>query len=55
MKNGKRPTLNQKRSIELLKLNPNNWLVVKDCTECFVIVNRNSGKMKRFEGRKKNV
>lgn len=48
MKNGKNPTLRQKKRIASYKLNPNNWLVVKDCKDVFSLVNRNSGKVKNI-------
>jgi hypothetical protein len=54
MKHGKRPTLRQKKTIRNLKsgcfkLIPGHWLVVKDSPGLFVIVNRTSGKVKRWK------
>jgi len=44
VKHGRRPTKKQKIFLKKFNLNPKNWLIVKDCTECFEIVNRISGK-----------
>lgn len=40
MKNGKRPTLRQKKEMKAHGLNPDNWLVVKDQTEVMEVVSR---------------
>lgn len=40
MKNGKKPTRKQFGFIRSKGLNPENWLVVKDCTDRMVIVHR---------------
>lgn len=48
MKHGKRPTRKQKLILRKYKLDPDNWLIVKDCAECFEIVNKVSGKTRRF-------
>ncbi|TGE35915.1 hypothetical protein E4K67_22630 [Desulfosporosinus fructosivorans] len=44
MKNGKNPTMKQKQRLKKLKLNPENWMIVKNCPNCFEIVHRISGK-----------
>lgn len=44
MKNGKRPTRAQKELIQSIRLNPANWLIVKDTPEETVIVHRVSQK-----------
>ena len=44
LKHGKRPTRAQKQRLKSLGLNPDNWLIVKDCPECFVVENRISCK-----------
>lgn len=54
MKHGKKPTLKQLERIAKLeykgrKLKPENWLVVKDTTEEFVLVNRNSKHIEIFK------
>jgi hypothetical protein len=49
LKHGKKPTRAQKEKIKSLNLNPENWLIVKDCPECFEIVNRVSGKTQKLE------
>lgn len=48
MKHGKRPTRNQKIFLKEKGLNFNNWLIVKDCKEVFIIVNKLSGKIRTF-------
>lgn len=40
MKNGKRPTVRQKKLMEAWRLNPNDWLVVKDTPEAMTLVHR---------------
>lgn len=40
MKNGKRPTLNQKKELRLHGLVPENWLVVKDTRLFLEVVSR---------------
>lgn len=52
MKNGKRPTVAQRRHIRWFRLNDNNWLVVKDSPEEFVIVHRLSGGLRKLPSRK---
>jgi len=42
MKNGKKPTLAQRKLMEENRLNSNNWLVVKDTPEKLVLVSRNN-------------
>ena len=44
MKHGKKPTRKQKELLQKYNLNPDNWLIVKDCAECFVVVNRLTNK-----------
>lgn len=40
MKNGKRPTVAQKKFMTSWKLNPADWLVVKDTPDEMVLVHR---------------
>ena len=40
MKNGKKPTVNQRNFIKSNRLNPENWLVVKDTPSEMVLVHR---------------
>ena len=40
MKNGKAPTVEQKKLLKKWRLNPDNWLVVKNQPEQMVIVHR---------------
>lgn len=40
MKNGKRPTLNQKKEMRVHGLVSENWLVVKDTREFLEVVSR---------------
>lgn len=44
MKHAKRPTREQKRRLEKLKLNPADWLVERDTPEELVLVHRFSDK-----------
>jgi hypothetical protein len=46
LKNGKKPTKKQKEAIKKARLNPDNWLVVKNLTTELHIVHRTSGKQK---------
>ncbi|MDF2889757.1 MAG: hypothetical protein K0R80_124 [Clostridia bacterium] len=46
MKHGKRPRVKQKIFIESHKLDPDNWLVVKDTPDIMEIVNRKSSRRK---------
>lgn len=49
LKHGRRPTRGQKIRIKSFGLNPDNWLVVKDCKECFEVVHRVSGKTRTLK------
>lgn len=40
MKNPKKPTYAQRAFIESKRLNPMNWLVVKDSPECLEIISK---------------
>ena len=40
MKNGKKPTLRQKKLMRCHGLDPDAWLVTKDTTEILEVVNR---------------
>ena len=40
MKHGKAPTVEQKKLLKKWRLNPENWLIVKNQPERVVIVNR---------------
>lgn len=44
MKNGKRPTVKQKKLMTQWHLNYDNWLVVKDTSTEMVIVHRDTGR-----------
>ena len=44
MKNGKRPTLKQKRMISEKGLNVENWLVVKHTPDMMEIMHKHTGK-----------
>ena len=44
---GKRPTYNQKKRIKKLGLNYENWLVVRDNANEFVLMHRHSGTIRR--------
>lgn len=49
MKHGRKPTRAQSARIKSLNLNPEHWLVTKDSPDCFEIVHRASGVVKRKE------
>lgn len=53
MKQGKRPTLAQRKYIQSFQLNPENWLVVRDNSEVFVIRHRLSDKEKKLPRRER--
>lgn len=48
MKHSKKPTRRQKMLLCRYRLDPDNWLIIKDCSECFEIVNKVSGKSRRI-------
>ena len=52
MKNGKVPTLNQKKLIKSNGLDPENYLVVKNTPEFLEVVSRTALKKLRVNGRK---
>ena len=41
IKHGKRPSVAQKKFLASLKLNPEDWLIVKDTPEIMELVHRN--------------
>ena len=43
MKHGKRLTVKQKRLLQSLKLNPENWLVCKNDSKVMIIEHRHTG------------
>ena len=47
MKHGKRPTVAQKKLMTAWKLNPGDWLVVKDTPDVMLIQHRNFDKETR--------
>ena len=53
MKHGKRPTVAQRRYIQSFRLNPENWLVVRDNNDEFIIRHRLSDKEKKLPRRDK--
>lgn len=48
MKHGKNPTRRQKLRLKRLRLNPENWLICKDCLICFEVVHRVTGAVRRL-------
>lgn len=48
MRDGKRPTVRQKKLMTKLGLNYENWLVRRDNDKEFVIVNRHTGTVRRM-------
>ena len=53
MKHGKRPTVAQRKYIQSFRLNAENWLVVKDSPEEFVIVHRLSAQETKLPRRER--
>lgn len=51
MKNGKVPTLEQKKLMKAHGLNPDDWLVIKNLTDAITVVSRAS--LKKVGGRPK--
>lgn len=51
MKNGKVPTLEQKKLMKAHSLNPDDWLVIKNLTDAITVVSRAS--LKKVGGRPK--
>ena len=49
MRHGRNPTKRQKIYLKGFNLNPENWLIVKDCTECFEIINRFTGNRRKLK------
>jgi hypothetical protein len=49
MKNGKRPTLNQKKIIDAARLNPADWLIVKNLPHQLHIIHRDTGNARVIE------
>jgi len=48
MKRGTRPTRRQKEFLSKKRLDPNNWLIIKDRNEYIDIINKNSKKVRRL-------
>lgn len=40
MKHGKNPTVKQKKQLQAVRLNPDNWLISKDTPEVMVVIHR---------------
>ena len=53
MKHGKRPTVAQRKYIQSFRLNTENWLVVRDNNEEFVIRHRLSDKEMKLQRRER--
>ena len=49
MKHGKNPTVRQKKLLTALKLNYENWLIVKDTPDILTIVHRISGEQRSIK------
>jgi len=46
MRQGKNPTRAQKGRLKSLRLDPRNWLIIRDCPTCFKIIHRVSKKVR---------
>lgn len=53
MKQGKKPTVSQRKYIQSFRLNAENWLVVRDNQEEFIIRHRLNDKEKRLPRRER--
>lgn len=49
MKHGKNPTVRQKKLLTTLRLNYENWLIVKDTPDILTVVHRVSGKQRTLD------
>lgn len=49
MKNGKRPTVNQRKFIQSKRLNSENWYVVKDTPAEMVLIHKHSNKTRTIK------
>ncbi len=49
MKHGKRPTVRQKKMMETVRLNPDNWLVSKDTPKELVLIHRHTDAIRVIE------
>lgn len=48
MKHGKNPTRRQSDLIKAKRLNPDNWLIIKDKSDAMVIVHRHGPKVREI-------
>lgn len=48
MKHGKRPNRRQKELMKSKHLNVENWLVVKNTSECLEVMHKHSGKTRKI-------
>lgn len=46
MRHGKRPTRAQKIMLQKRRLNPNNWLIIRDDVRMLILKNRVSGNVR---------
>ncbi len=53
MKNGRKPTLAQKKFLQENRLVPENWLVIKDAPEEMVIISRTA--LQKKTGKTKTI
>lgn len=49
MKHGKKPTVKQKMLLKSYGLNPENWLICKNCEQWLVIEHRHTGTLRNLE------
>jgi len=48
MKHGVRPSRKQKERLEAEGLNPSEWFVVKNCSDGFEVVHRETREIRKF-------
>lgn len=49
MRQGKRPTVRQKKFLKEMRLNPDNWLVISDDKFQMTVVHRDTNTVKKIE------
>jgi len=54
MRHGKNPTRSQKKFLQSMNLNVEDWLVVKDTPEAMTILHRQNNKTREIIKRKEN-
>lgn len=48
MKNGKKPTVSERKHIESFRLNSSNWLISKKTSDFWLLVHRNTNTTRKI-------